>query len=315
MSAVDPTSADVTPTELAALAALAELEYDVVDVFTPTPFAGNALAVVYGAHDLPTSALQSLAREFNLSETVFATPTPHDADTDYRVRIFTPLTELPFAGHPSVGAAWALARRGLVAGPALVQGCAAGLVPVQLGQGAGEVTWVGGTDPRVAHEIEPDGPLAATGLVAEDLVGLPTLVAGAGLDFGYLVVRPGAVAKAMPDLRLLRSLRSQSARLAGVSVVGWHDGTARVRVFTDDIGAAEDPATGSAALGLAVVLVAHGLLAGDGTSTFTVRQGVEMGRPSTLHGEVTAAGGRAVACRVGGEVVPIASGTVRVPPG
>lgn len=313
MSAVDPTAAD--PTGADATLAVAGLEYDVVDVFTPTPFAGNALAVVYGAHDLPTSALQSLAREFNLSETVFATPTPDSTDTDYRVRIFTPMTELPFAGHPSVGAAWALARRGLVAGRALVQGCTAGLVPVQLGVGAGEVTWVGGTDPRVAHEIDPDGPLAATGLGAEDLVGLPTLVAGAGLDFGYLMVRPGAVAKAMPDLRLLRSLRTHSAGLAGVSVVGWHDGTARVRVFTDDIGAAEDPATGSAALGLGVVLVTHGLLDGDATSTFTVRQGVEMGRPSTLHGEVTAAGGRAVSCRVGGEVVAIATGTVRVPPG
>ena len=308
MTAVDVTGLDVTP-------GVGRLEYDVVDVFTPTAFAGNALAVVYGAHDLPTTALQSLAREFNLSETVFATPTPHATDTDYRVRIFTPVTELPFAGHPSVGAAWALARRGLVAGPELVQGCAAGLVPVRLGAGEGEVTWVGGTDPRVAHDIDPDGPLAATGLGTEDLVGLSTLVAGAGLDFGYLMVRPGAVAKAMPDLRLLRSLRSQSARLAGVSVVGWHDGTARVRVFTDDIGAAEDPATGSAALGLAVVLVAHGLLDADGTSTFTVRQGVEMGRPSTLHCEVSATAGRATACRVGGEVVAVASGTVRVPVG
>lgn len=291
----------------------ARLEYDVVDVFTDTPFAGNGLAVVYGAHELSTSARQAVAREFNLSETAFATPTPDDPDADYLLRIHTPLTELPFAGHPSIGSAWALARRGLVTGPALVQRCTAGLVGVRLGADPAEPAWVGGVAPRVRLELDPAGPLQAVGLAAGDLVGLPTLVAGAGLDFAYLMVRPGAVARALPDLRLLRSLRAQAPQLGGVSLVGWHDGTARVRVFTDDIGAAEDPATGSAALGLSVVLVAHGLLAADGDSSCTVRQGIEMGRPSTLFCEVTARAGAATAARVGGHVVDVASGTLRVP--
>jgi trans-2,3-dihydro-3-hydroxyanthranilate isomerase len=297
-----------------------DLEFDVVDVFTSTPFAGNGLAVVYGSEMLKTQQLQSIAREFNLSETAFPVLAPAEggdrvapAGHDYRLRIFTPETELPFAGHPSVGSAWSLCRRGLLGQGRLLQDCGAGLVELEVG-GPDDTVWLTGRPPRVGPEIDPMAALTAVGLTHADQVGVPPVVAGAGLDFYFLFVRPGSIARAVPDLLQLRQLRTPGSALGGVAIVGWHDGSARVRVFTDDIGATEDPATGSAALALGAVLVDAGLLAPDGTSTFTVRQGIELGRPSTLLGEVEARSGVPVTCRVGGTVVPVARGTIAAPP-
>lgn len=292
-------------------AAGGDLEFDVVDVFTPVPFAGNGLAVVYGTESLTTSQLQAIAREFNLSETAF--PVLDAEDADYRLRIFTPQAELPFAGHPSIGSAWSLCRRGLLPPGRLRQDCPAGVVELEIG-GVDEVVWLTGCPPRVGGEIDPAPALAAVGLTTADQVGPRPVVAGAGLDFAYLFVRPGAVAGAVPDLQRLRRLRADVPDLGGVAVVGWQDGTARVRVFTDGVPAAEDPATGSAALGLGAVLVDAGLLAAEGTSAFTIHQGVELGRPSVLHGQVEARSGAAVRCRVGGGVVPVSRGAIGVPP-
>ena len=288
----------------------APLEYDVVDVFTDHPFGGNPLAVVHGTDGLPDDALQALAREFNLSETAF--PTPLD-DGSYRLRIFTPVTELPFAGHPSLGAAWSLLRRGLVSGRALRQTCAAGTMDVRLDDD-GRVRLTGG-EPTLSQPVDAGAALAAVGLGEADLQGAPTRVAGTGLAFCYLLVRPEAVAWCVPDLARLREVRPSlgdavSGPLGGVVVAGWQDGAAHVRVFADDIGVPEDPATGSAALGLSVALVAAGLLPGDGRSQYDVAQGAEVGRPSRLRCAVEASGGRAVRCEVAGVVVPVARGTV-----
>jgi len=107
------------------------LEYEIVDVFAAAPYAGNPLAIVYGADGLDQAQMQSMAREFNLSETTFPVARTDDdraAGADYRVRIFTPAVELPFAGHPTVGTAWALARRGLIEPGERVQACGAGLI-------------------------------------------------------------------------------------------------------------------------------------------------------------------------------------------
>ncbi len=296
----------------------ASLRYDVVDVFTDVPFAGNPLAVVHGSGGLPDAALQAITREFNLSETAFPTVAP-GATGEYAIRIFTPGGELPFAGHPSIGTAFTLVQQRQLRGPDLVQHCGAGPVKVVVG-GADDATWLTGAAPTVSGPLAPDDALAAVNLTARDLAGPPTVVAGTGLDFCYLLVRPDAVARAVPDATLLRRLRSLVPGLGGVSVVSWDDGTggsggtAQVRVFTDDVSGLEDPATGSAALGLSAALVAHGLLAADGESRYTVRQGALMGRPSTLHCVAVADGGRALSCRVGGQVVPVASGTLLVPP-
>lgn len=291
------------------------LEYDVLDVFADKAFAGNPLAVVHGAEGLTTAQLQAVAREFNLSETAFPVlPAEQDAadGVDYRVRIFTPLTELPFAGHPSIGTAWLLAQRGELAPGRVVQRSRGGDAALDVASDGGPVT-LHGLAPHVGAVLDDDVVLPAVGLGRGDLVGLPTVRAGAGLDFAFVTVRPGSTARAHPKVDLLRAMRVSGAAIGGVVVVGWHEGLTRVRVFAHDIGVAEDPATGSAALGLGAVLVHHELLPGDGESDFEVSQGVEVGRPSRLLCHVTARGGVAVATSVSGAVVPVATGTMRVP--
>lgn len=292
---------------------LLELEYDVVDVFSDRAFAGNPLAVVHGTDGLGAGALQALAREFNLSETAFPTAR---GDGQYDLRIFTPVTELPFAGHPSLGAAWALRQRGLVTAQRLRQTCAAGTMPVSF-DADGRVRLIGGR-PWVSEPVDAAAALAAVGLSPADLAGPPTRVAGTGLDFCYLLVRADAVARCVPDVAALRRagelLRAGlSGPLGGVVVAAWDGGGAHVRVFADDIGVPEDPATGSAALGLSAALVAAGLLPGEGRGEYDVAQGAEIGRPSALRCAVEAEGGSAVRCEVAGSVVPVARGTITRP--
>ncbi len=295
------------------------LEFEVVDVFTDTAFTGNPLAVVYGAEELATGQMQALAREFHLSETAF--PMRPDADeaargVDYRLRIFTPAVELPFAGHPSVGTAWTLARRGWLRPGTVVQACGAGDLPLTIGEDGGPVTLTGGA-PTLGPSgdgtgLDAEALAAAVGLGTEDLVGLPCGSAGTGNEFAYLYVRPEAVSRARPpDL--------STFDVPALYIVGWPpEGSAQgepalARLFGASLGVVEDPATGSAALGLAVHAVASGLLPGDGTSSFTVSQGTELGRPSTLRVGVDAADGRAVVTRVSGDVVAVSTGVVAIP--
>ncbi|RBY94417.1 phenazine biosynthesis protein PhzF [Blastococcus sp. TBT05-19] len=288
------------------MAARETLDYEIVDVFAPRAFAGNPLAVVFDADDLSTEQCQALANEFHLSETSFLCA-PTEPGADYRVRIFTTATELPFAGHPSVGAAHTLVRTGRLAAGALRQECGAGVLDVVVdGDGA---TLTGGR-PTLA-----DGPAAeelarAMGLAPGDATGVPVALAGCGLPFSYLSVTREAVDRAVPDKAALRGLGVGE----GVSVLSWDaaTSTAYARVFAQD-DAWEDPATGSAALGTGVWLVESGLLAGEGTSAYTIRQGEAMGRPSVLECTVTADGAVAVGATVRGAVVPVAGGRIRVP--
>ena len=279
------------------------LDYEVVDVFTDRAFAGNPLAVVLGAQGLPTGALQALAAEFNLSETAFLLPADADG-ADYRLRIFTPTTELPFAGHPSVGAADVARRRGLVQGGHVVQSCGAGLLPLEV---APEQVVLTAGAPTTSPAGDLDALLHAVGLQADDVVG-PLGRAGCGIEFTYLLVHDEALARAEPDLGALRRLPLGT----GVSVTCWSDGHAHSRVFVPEVGVPEDPATGSAAVGLGVHLAAVGLL-GDGDHAYVVRQGLEMGRPSTLRCRAEVRDGTARRVSVAGSVVPVARGQVRVP--
>ena len=279
-----------------------DLDYEVVDVFTDTPFAGNPLAVVLGADDLETAALQAIANEFNLSETAFPMGV---AAPEYRLRIFTPEVELPFAGHPSIGAAWVLARRGLLAPGLVVQSCGAGRLALQVAEAGGPVVLTGGS-PTCGPPVDPAPLLRAVGLSGRDLIGVEPRVCGTGLEFSYLLVRSDSVPACAPDLAALRRLPG-----AGLSVFAWDGERASARVFAGGVGVAEDPATGSAALGLGVYLVATGLLPDGGD--FVVQQGVQMGRPSRLDGHVAAQNGAAVQVQVAGAVVPVASGRIRRP--
>ena len=279
------------------------LDYEVVDVFTDTAFAGNPLAVVLGAGGLSTEQLQAIANEFHLSETAF--PMPADDGADYRLRIFTPEVELPFAGHPSVGAAWVLAQRGELSTGPVVQSCGAGRLALEVGVDGGPVTLTGGT-PTCSAPVDAEPLLRAVGLSPRDLIGVEPRSCGTGLEWSYLLVGRDALARCAPDIAAMRAVGA-----AGVSVFAWDGEVALARVFAGGVGVAEDAATGSAALGLGVYLVASGLLPEGGG--YTVRQGIEMGRPSRLDGAVVSSGGAAVSAQVTGSVVAVATGRIRVP--
>jgi len=283
------------------------LDYEVVDVFAPRAYAGNPLAVVFDADELTTEQCQALAFEFHLSETSFLCA-PTEPDADYRVRIFTPFAELPFAGHPSVGAAHTLVRAGRLPAGTVRQECGAGVLPIVVEDGGATLT---GGRPTLEDGPDPAVLAEAMGLSAADVVGLPADVAGCGLPFAYLAVHPEVVDEAAPDRAALGELGVGD----GVSVLSWDAATATAyaRVFAHDLSWGEDPATGSAALGTGVWLVANGLLPGDGTASYGVRQGEKLGRPSVLRCTVTARGGRAESATVQGAVVPVASGRIRVP--
>jgi trans-2,3-dihydro-3-hydroxyanthranilate isomerase len=245
--------------------------------------------------------MQAIAREFNLSETTF--PTSSDR-ADYAVRIFTPGTELPFAGHPSIGTAWLLARLGRIPAGEVRQDCAAGVLPVAVtGSGA---TLTGGA-PTVSDPLDAEPLLHSVGLEAGSLAGIaPPRTAGTGLEWTYLAVEADAVGRAAPDwIGLARSVPS-----TGLAVFSWTDGVAHLRAMTTE--GFEDPATGSAALGFGVYLAASGLVR-DGTTEYRIHQGAEIGRPSTLYGTVTTDGGTVSAVTVRGGVVPVATGEITPP--
>jgi trans-2,3-dihydro-3-hydroxyanthranilate isomerase len=297
-----------------------ELDYHVVDVFTDSPFAGNPLAVVVGADAVPTEAMQRLAQEFHLSETAFPLrPSAAEAarGVDYRLRIFTPASELPFAGHPSVGTAWVLADLGRVPPGRVVQACGVGDVALAVSPGGGPVELTGGP-PTDLGQVDPEPLLAAVGLSGSDLDdagGAAARVCGTGLPFGVLPVRPDALAACVPDLSRLRAASTTIGGAGGVFVASWDPvaAVARARMFAADLGGGEDPATGSAALAYGVFLVASGLL--RVSTGYTVRQGVEMGRPATLRCRVDVGSGRVLAAHVAGDVAAVARGRVRVPDG
>lgn len=325
------------------------LRFDVVDVFTDRPFAGNPLAVVHGADALDTAQLAAIAAEFNLSETVFALP-PTQPSASYRARIFTPVEELPFAGHPSVGVAWVLVRDGAIAAGDAVQECGAGLLPVHVDAAGARVT---GGPPRVGPRLDGAELAEVVGLTADDVdPAVPAGICAAGLDFPVLAVRPDAVARATPpEAGALRRVTRGLGMICVASVGGARDGgvagagevgagvvgaggevgavgggagvgvdagvgvgAVHVRMFGPAVGVVEDPATGSASVALAVFLVDRGLLAADGESAFTVSQGAEIGRPSRLDVRVVAEAGAAVRTSVGGRVVAVSAGEILVPP-
>ena len=292
------------------------LEYLIVDVFTPEagqPFAGNPLAVVLGADDLSTAQCQALAVEFNLSETVFPMA-PTTPEAHYRARIFTPSSELPFAGHPSVGVAWTLHALGRLPAGEVVQECGAGLVRLQIPEAGGPVT-LSGPLPTSSEPVDPAPLLAALHLTDADLGEHPPRNGGSGIPFAYLNVRASALEKVLPDLAAIGALSTPVTGLHVFALTEAGSGQpigVRARMFAADIGG-EDPATGSASLGFAGWLVASGLAAGDGETAYTIRQGFEMGRPSVLACDVTVAGGQISRVRVTGHTALVASGRIRLP--
>ncbi len=284
------------------------LTYDIVDVFTDRAYAGNPLAVVHGAGHLTPAQMQAIAAEFGLSETVFPLA-PTTAEADYRARIFTPGRELPFAGHPSVGVAWVLARAGLIRAGDVVQECGAGLLPVQVTEHGARVT---GGAPEIGPDLDAAALAAAVGLEPGDVdPGVRAGVAGAGVPYAFLMVAPDAVARARPVPAALAPL---TEGLVGLTVASYAGPEAHMRMLAPEVGVVEDPATGSAAVALGVFLVDRGVLQPDGQTGFSVAQGAEMGRPSRLMVLVQADGGRAVRTSVYGNVAAVARGELLAVP-
>lgn len=296
------------------------LPFYTLDVFTDQPFAGNPLAVVLEADGLSTAQMQTIAREFNLSETIFVRKPVHPAHTA-EVRIFFPTAEIPFAGHPTVGCALLLAELAALAGDDvthIVLEEQAGLVPVSLSS-EGRTRQATLTAPVIPYPrlVEIDAALLAR---AVDLgsadIGFASHTCGVfagGPAFLYVPVQDTqALARARP----IEPHWSQLMENAGVdSAYLYTPGKGadfQARMFSPTAGIPEDPATGSACAILAGALLAAGAL-GEGTTTFALRQGVEMGRPSRIGLAVDVEAGKITAVRVTGTMVRISEGRITVP--
>ena len=284
----------------------------IVDVFTEKPLAGNQLAVVLDGSDLSPRTMQRIAREMNFSETTFVLPPQHAAHAA-KVRIFTPYTELPFAGHPTIGTAWVLATEGLARGDEFVLEEQVGPVKVRFGrEDGGSLVWM--THPPLQlGQVFPHKRVATTIGVAEDAIvhDVPAQLASTGTPFLFVTLRDaGVVDSASPDPARVRKLLKGSGA-HGVFLVAAHgDGKLYSRMFAVDV--PEDPATGSASGPLGAYVVKYGLVHREPRVSIVSEQGTKMGRQSFVHIELTYGDSRDIPDRieVGGGVMPVLSGTL-----
>lgn len=295
------------------------LAFHTLDVFTERAYAGNPLAVVLGADGLADAAMQRVAAEFNLSETVFvcAPRTPGALAT---ARIFTPARELPFAGHPTVGTACLLADLGRVPAGAsrIVLDEGVGPVAVELRREAGK-PWFAQLTTAVAPETrawdgDPAELAAVVGLDAEVLhsEGERPRQASCGNPFLLVPLRqPELLSSIDFDTTRGRALLAGQWAHAYYVYARGYEGELRARMFAPDLGVAEDPATGSAAVALAGALALEAPEP-DADLRWTLHQGVEMGRPSQLYAEASKRGGKVIAVRVGGYAVPVTEGSIAI---
>ena len=269
----------------------------IADVFTDVPFAGNQLAVFTDAREIPEDRLQQLAREINFSETVFVYPAAGDGHA--RIRIFTPALELPFAGHPVLGTAFVLG--GPLQLDELWLETGAGVVPVRLERDGSRIVFGWMRQPVVAAEkYERADELLS--LLGVEKSGLPVELYRQGPGHVYIELdSPEAVAALRPDVDALLALSPYGTACFARDGESW-----KARVFVPAHGVLEDPATGSAAGPLALHLARHGRIGyGD---EIEIHQGVELGRPSTLH----AVARSPEDVEVGGSAVIVARGDFRL---
>lgn len=277
--------------------------YVLVDVFTDTPLAGNQLAVFTDARDLDDAAMQALALELGLSETVFVLP-PREGGT-VRIRIFMPRKEIAFAGHPCLGTAFVLGAPLQLGVIALETG--AGIVSVELERDeSGRIVRGRMTQPvpTVALYDRAAEMLAALG-VDESL--LPVEVYDNGIRHAYVVLPSKEdVARLRPDMNAVAELDLVGAIACAGSGASW-----KVRMFSPVEGVGEDAASGSVAGPLACHLGRHGLVPWG--EQIEIEQGTEIGRPSTLYARATGSGDEIESVEVGGTAVTVARGEFKLP--
>jgi trans-2,3-dihydro-3-hydroxyanthranilate isomerase len=284
-----------------------------LDVFTDRRFAGNPLAVVLDGVGLEEAAMQAIALEFNLSETVFILPAQHAAHRA-RYRIFTPRRELPFAGHPTVGAAVLLARLdGGDKARDMILEANIGPVPCRV---APVEAYASFDLPALPEEI--GSPSAAPALAAALGLAVGEIGFGdfapccwsAGVPYTFVPLKSlDAVRRAKPDLARFAALDGPQSVFVFTSETAEPGHHFHARMFAPSFGIIEDPATGSAAAAFAGVLARFGGLK-DGSHAIAIEQGYEMGRPSLMHLSLTLAGGALTAASIGGNAVVVSEGTI-----
>lgn len=297
--------------------------YVVYDVFTGEPLAGNPLAVVLDSEGLDKAAMQRIAREFNLSESTFVLP-PEDVRHRARVRIFTPDYEMPFAGHPTVGTAIALADLAGSKAPSIL------VLEENIGPVRCAVGHVGGTafaefglaklPEPLAFSVEPNVVGAALGLGPHELGFENHRVSYWSAGVPYVTVPVSglnAAAKARLDNAawLEFAPRDKGGEAASAYVYCresvHHDSAFHARMFVPGNSIYEDPATGSAAAAFAGAVAKFDQPV-DGLTRLWIEQGIEMGRPSRIRLEIDMAHGRVEAARIGGQAVKVAEGVLFV---
>jgi trans-2,3-dihydro-3-hydroxyanthranilate isomerase len=286
-----------------------------LDVFTQQRFAGNPLAVVLDSDRLDTAAMQTVAREFNLSETVFVFP-PNESRHRARLRIFTPASELPFAGHPTVGTAVALGALhdgGEEREVVLEEGV--GPVRCRVQRTGSDGGFARFELPKLAQEV---GPVAESAVIAQALglepedIGFDRYVPArwsAGNEFTFVPLRGrDAVERCRPNLAQWGAAFGDGIGAFVFCGEPVESGNAfHARMFAPRLGVREDPATGSAAAALAG-LVARDLR--DGEHELGIEQGYEMGRPSLMMLSLTVRAGALAAGSLGGHAVMVSEGTI-----
>lgn len=289
------------------------LDFVQVDAFTHQPLYGNPAAVVFDADDIPPQTMQKIAREMNLSETVFILK-PTSPDADYRARIFTPMSELPFAGHPTVAAAHSvLARYPDKANATLLrQECGIGIVPVEVvPTSRGKLLRMTQAEPtHRATELSRETVAKMLGCTELDLADSPFEVVSTGVP--WLIVelsRFEAISVLNPDQGLI-ARECKALRAAGLTVfVERNDGSPvriRVRTFAPGEGVSEDPVCGSGNGSVAAFIARH-KHAGETTGSYVAEQGIEIGRDGEVHASWEREGD-ALRVRIGGEAAVAASG-------
>jgi trans-2,3-dihydro-3-hydroxyanthranilate isomerase len=299
------------------------MKYLHYDVFTDKKFEGNQLAVFHDARGLTGEQMQTIAKEMNFSESTFVLPA-EAAGTDARMRIFTPGTELPMAGHPTIGSTFALAELGVIkrGQESFVFGLGVGPTKVELAWERDRLSfaWMDQSLPKYHEPISPAGEIIrAVGLKPSSVeeLGLPIEEISCGNAFLIIPVKSRKhVDRAEADVAAMRNLKSafpggHVGALFFAAESGDDEVFAYSRMFAPSAGVIEDPATGSAAGPLACYMVKHRLVPADRTNNFVNLQGVEMGRPSRLHMRITQDDSSTITrVQVGGQAVRVGEGQI-----
>ena len=295
---------------------ISQYRYLHYDVFTDRRFGGNQLAVFPDAARLRTETMQQIAREIGFAETTFVTNAERP-DTDVRMRIFTPGTEMPMAGHPVVGSTFALARAGRIAEGRTdwVFGLNIGPIPVSMEWSGAQLAfaWMTQRKPEFGPTFDDSGKVAAAlGLTEADIraTGLPVQQVSCGVPFVFVpLATREAVDRAVPDTRLLdfEAYVFTTDRGAAADAA-----TTYSRMFAPVLGVFEDPATGGASGPLGSYLVRHALVPAEDARSILNLQGVKLGRPSWIHISIDSSAGEISRVRVGGTSIFVAEGKMDV---